>query len=271
MKSFRSLATCAAEMTALEAGVVFQLEKGLEAVAAKIGHTAKQALGQYQEAVGPFPGWEELADSTKADRVRQGYTENDPGLHSGQMRDSIEHQTQGLEAVIGSSDDRLVWFELGTTKQPPRPVLGPAVEHTREAIRKIVGSAVVKGLLGGRSIPASLEYDHETRDLEQVADDLPDNHAEEKREWHQEHEGHERNDEHRKRGPPRQAGFVRRVVLVRQDERIPTIGLPVWLAGDLPHVRVLHPTHPVSQPLLYAVEDIHEHRSLQNRRKNCPG
>ncbi|WP_287496913.1 hypothetical protein [Pandoraea sp. CB10b_02] len=161
MKQFGSLAAFAAEIATLEAGVVFQLHQGLEAVATKIEHTAKKEIGEYQEAVGPFPAWEELAESTKADRVRQGYTENDPGLRSGQMRDSIEHQTQGLEAVIGSNDDRLVWFELGTTKQPPRPVLGPAVEHNHEAIRKIVGGAVVKGLLGGGSIPASLEYDHE--------------------------------------------------------------------------------------------------------------
>lgn len=161
MKEFGSLAAFAAEMVAVRAGVVFHLHKGLEAVATKIEHTAKREIGEYQAAVGPFPAWDELADSTKVDRVRQGFTENDPGLRSGQMRDSIEHRTQGLEAVIGSNDDRLVWFELGTEKQPPRPVLGPAVEHNRAAIKKIVGGAVVKGLLGGGSIPANLEYDHE--------------------------------------------------------------------------------------------------------------
>lgn len=49
-----------------------------------------QVLGHYQTATGPFGSWPELADSTKADRVRQGYTENDPLLRSGQMRDDIQ-------------------------------------------------------------------------------------------------------------------------------------------------------------------------------------
>jgi HK97 gp10 family phage protein len=161
MKQFGSLAAFAAEIPALEDGVVLELERGLEAVAAMIEKTAKDEIGEYQEAVGPFPAWEELADSTKADRVSKGYTENDPLLRSGALRDSISHQTKGLEAVIGSDSDIAVYQELGTSKIPPRPFLGPAVERNHEAIKKIVGGAVVKGLLGGGSIPSSLEYDHE--------------------------------------------------------------------------------------------------------------
>jgi len=161
MREFSSLAAFAAEITALETKVVFQLEKGLEAVAVKIEKTAKKQIGEYQYAVGPFPEWEELADSTKADRVRKGYTENDPLLRSGQLRDSISHETKGLEAAIGSDSDIAVYQELGTVEIAPRPFLGPAVEHNHEAIKKIVGGAVVTGLLGGGSIPAGLEYDHE--------------------------------------------------------------------------------------------------------------
>lgn len=161
MKQFGSLSAFAAEIAALEVGVVSQLEKGLEAVANKIEKRAKKEIGEYQEAVGPFQAWEELADSTKAERVRKGYTENDPLLRSGELRESISHETKGLEAVIGSDSDIAVYQELGTPHIEPRPFLGPAVEHNHEAIRKIVGGAVVRGLLGGGSIPASLEYDHE--------------------------------------------------------------------------------------------------------------
>jgi len=161
MKEFGNFVAFAAELAALEAGVVFQLEKGLDAAAARVAQTARKELGAYQPAVGPFPAWEELADSTKADRVRKGYAENDPLLRTGELRNSISHQTRGLEAAIGSDSDVAVYQELGTPKIPPRPFLGPAVEHNHEAIRKIVGGAVVTGLLGGGSIPAGLEYDHE--------------------------------------------------------------------------------------------------------------
>ncbi|WP_045736805.1 HK97-gp10 family putative phage morphogenesis protein [Xanthomonas sp. MUS 060] len=161
MKQFGSLAAFATQLTVLEAGVVFQLEKGLDAVAAKIEKTAKEEIGEYQEAIGPFPAWEELADSTKEDRIYKGYTENDPLLRSGELRDSISHETKGLEAAIGSDSDIAVYQEMGTETIPPRPFLGPAVEYNHESIRKIVGGALVVGLLGGGSIPAELEYDHE--------------------------------------------------------------------------------------------------------------
>ena len=65
---------------------------------------AKAEIGTYQDQAGPFIAWPELADSTKEDRTRQGFTENDPGLRSGAMRDSIGTaiSTDGL-----GSPDRL--------------------------------------------------------------------------------------------------------------------------------------------------------------------
>lgn len=161
MKQFGSLAAFAAELVTLDAKVRAQLEEGLKKVALKVEKTAKDEIGTYQSAVGPYPAWEPLADSTRADRVSKGYTENDPLLRSGQLRDSISHVTRGLEADIGSDSDIAVFQELGAAHIPPRPFLGPAVEHNHAAIRKMIGGAVVKGLLGGGSIPASLEYDHE--------------------------------------------------------------------------------------------------------------
>jgi hypothetical protein len=109
---------------------------------------AKREVGTYQDGQGQIAGWAELADSTKDDRVRQGYSENDPGLRSGEMRDSIGHAVSENEGVVGSNDEKLVWFELGTSKQPPRSVLALAALHKGEAVAKILGHGMTASLLG---------------------------------------------------------------------------------------------------------------------------
>ena len=109
---------------------------------------AKREIGTYQDAAAPFAGWAELADSTKEDRVRLGFSENDPGLRTGEMRDSIGHVVGENEGVVGSNDDKLVWFELGTDKQTPRSVLGMAAVHKVEDVARILGEGVRAALVG---------------------------------------------------------------------------------------------------------------------------
>ena len=109
---------------------------------------AKREIGTYQDAAAPFAGWAELADSTKEDRVRLGFSENDPGLRTGEMRDSISHVAEHAEGVVGSNDEKLVWFELGTEKQPPRSVLGMAAVHNVEDVARILGEGVRAALIG---------------------------------------------------------------------------------------------------------------------------
>lgn len=147
-----SLAEFAIKLVELQTAELLALSHGLEKVAQLVEKTAKAEIGHYQQETGPFPAWAELADSTKSDRLSKGYTENDPGLRSGAMRDSIEHETKGLEAEIGSNDQNLVYFELGTTKQEPRPVLGTAVFRNKDKIERIIGHSAVAGLVGGEEI-----------------------------------------------------------------------------------------------------------------------
>lgn len=109
---------------------------------------AKDKIGTYQGEAGQFAGWAELTDFTKRDRVSQGYSENDPGLRSGEMRDSIEHKVQDGVAYVGSDDDKLVYFELGTSKQPPRSVLGGAAVEAMPEIVEILGENVIMALSG---------------------------------------------------------------------------------------------------------------------------
>lgn len=122
--------------------------KALDHIGKIVAEEAKHELGTYQEAVGQFGAWPSLAESTQAERTRLGFTPDDPGLRSGAMRDSIEHVVADREAVIGSADEHLEYFELGTRHQPPRSVLGMAVLHEEHQIRAIAGGAVVSAFIG---------------------------------------------------------------------------------------------------------------------------
>lgn len=133
----------------------------LEKCALLIEKDAKAQIGFYQPAVGPFQDWAELAESTEAEKARKGYLLDAPGLREGDMRDSIKHEVEGREAVVGSEDEKLEWFEFGTPKQPPRPVIGPAAFRNKENIQKILGAAAVEGITGGQLIHSSLGYDFE--------------------------------------------------------------------------------------------------------------
>lgn len=169
MKQLRSLGEMAAELALRVPIIAVELHHGIERVAVRIEKTAKAQIGTYQEAVGPFPGWPELAEATKDDRLRKGFTENDPLLRTGQRRDDITHAVDGLEAVIGTPENAptakiAVWEEFGTSREPARPVLGPAAFRSREAIQKLVGAAAVSGLIGSDRIHEALGYDFKTED-----------------------------------------------------------------------------------------------------------
>jgi hypothetical protein len=125
-----------------------EIHEGLEKASELVQEKAKEQLGVYQSAAGPFGSWSELADATKEDRVRLGYTPNDPGRRTGEMADSIKHVVGENEARIGSDDDEMLWFELGTVKQPPRSTLGTALVREEHEVARIMGEAVFKAVIG---------------------------------------------------------------------------------------------------------------------------
>lgn len=148
MKTFGSLGEFALHLGEL---IVIQHEAdnlALKRAALIIEKRAKEKIGEYQEQIGPFVAWADLAESTKADRIRKGYSEDEPGLRSREMRDSIEHQVESPEAHIGSNDDKLVFFELGTSKQPPRSVLGGAAVEESDKVAEVIGETVMLWLVG---------------------------------------------------------------------------------------------------------------------------
>lgn len=156
MREFTSLGSFGAYLLEAAAREAVALEVGLKKAAEHVEKVARAEFGEYQAAVGSFPAWAELAPATKADRVAQGFSENDPLLRTGELRDSIGNRVSGLEAEIGSDDDVMVYQELGTETIPPRPVLGPAAVRSEKAIQRILGEAALLGILGTHSLPSEL-------------------------------------------------------------------------------------------------------------------
>lgn len=143
-----SLAGFAAHVGGMIVEVEVAKREALEEAAKIIEEEAKRVLGTYDY------NWPQLAQSTQDQRTHLGYTPNDPGLRSGAMRDSIEHTVfQGIyrdDAEIGSNDDNLVYFELGTSKQPPRSVLAGAAHEKEAEVRALLGHKVVPVLTGSK-------------------------------------------------------------------------------------------------------------------------
>lgn len=128
----------------------------LEVAAQVIEVEAKSIMGEYQRNnMGPFVKWKELTPYTKRERLRLGYSENNPLVRSGKLRNSITHDTDvsGLEAIVGSDDQRMVYTELGTSKMPPRPVLGLAAYRTRKKVVNLLGGMTVSAFLNNDFSP----------------------------------------------------------------------------------------------------------------------
>lgn len=116
----------AREMSSASASIATGLEVSFRVIVKEIEETAKEEIGVYQPAYGPFDAWVPLAESTKAERIRQGYSEDEPLLRSGELRDSIESEVVGLAAIVGTKSEIGLWQEVGTSHTPPRPFIGPA-------------------------------------------------------------------------------------------------------------------------------------------------
>jgi phage gpG-like protein len=145
-----TLGEMAVRMGVAAAGFRARANAALRVCARMIEASAKSEFGHYQPSVGPHPAWAELADATKQQRVALGYSENDPLLRSGELRESISHEVFGLEAAIGSTSEVMLYQELGSKdgSLPARPVLGPAAFVNKERVQAILGAAMIQGVMG---------------------------------------------------------------------------------------------------------------------------
>ncbi|MBB3175411.1 HK97 gp10 family phage protein [Endobacter medicaginis] len=99
----------------------------LDQVGDAVAADAKSRIGTYDGNE-----WPALAESTIADRVRRGYSPDEPLLRTGQLRDSIQHEVDGDTVTVGSGLDIAAYQELGTSRIPPRPFIAPAMMHAGE-------------------------------------------------------------------------------------------------------------------------------------------
>lgn len=114
---------------AIKAPSIFETQFSI--MGGKIAQDAKDLLGHYhRQNTGPFKEWEELKNSTKRERKYKGFSENDPLLRTGELRDSISFTVTKTGFVVGSTSKVAVWQEKGTTDYrviPPRSFLGLAM------------------------------------------------------------------------------------------------------------------------------------------------
>lgn len=136
----------ARELSSASASIATGLEVSFRVIVKEIEETAKEEIGVYQPAYGPFDAWAPLAESTKADRVRKGYTEDDPLLRSGELRDSIQSEVVGLAAIVGTKSEIGFWQEVGTSHIPPRPFMGPAYVRKIDPLIDAVRTTISLGI-----------------------------------------------------------------------------------------------------------------------------
>lgn len=151
-ESFTSLGQFALRLLAADVAIQVQAHRALHKVGKIVEDEAKDEIGRYQDAIGPYPAWAPLAPATEERKAQMGYPADAPLLATGQMRDNITHEVAGPEVVIGSPDERALYHEVGTDKMPPRPVFGPAAYKSRGAIEKAFGEAIMAGLLNGKQV-----------------------------------------------------------------------------------------------------------------------
>lgn len=126
-----------------------EIAEGLKEGAKDLQQAARDEIGTYQaEDMGGAEPWAELAGSTKEDRVRHGFPENEPGRRSGEMADSYSAEADKMKITLGSTSDKAKWFEEGTPTQPPRSVIIPALFRNDEQITRRIAHRITRALVG---------------------------------------------------------------------------------------------------------------------------
>lgn len=138
----------AAHMSALAAHHGHPSHEAMEKAANLVAEEAKAEIGHYQDAVGGFAAWEQLAGVTQKKRADAGFTPNDPLLVTGDLQKSIESTVADNKGYVGSGLDEAVWQEMGTERIPPRSFLGGAAARKGHEVARLLGRDVVSSIAG---------------------------------------------------------------------------------------------------------------------------
>ena len=96
-----------------------EIQEALRESGTIVRDEAKRVLGTYDY------GWPALSPVTVA---RKG-GRDEPGIDTREMHDSVNFQVETGAVQIGTDEEKAVWFELGTSRQPPRSFLAQALVH----------------------------------------------------------------------------------------------------------------------------------------------
>jgi hypothetical protein len=99
---------------------------------------------------------QDLAPATQTERLRLGYSENDPLVRKGDLRDSYKEAREGLTVGVGSSDPVAGYQEFGTATIPARPTVEIGLHESADEILAIV-EAAAGAALGMGSASSELE------------------------------------------------------------------------------------------------------------------
>ena len=121
-----------------------ELAIGLDKVGQLAEANAAELPGHYQ------PGWAPLAESTLADKEKQGFPVPSPLKRTGEMAESYRKDVDvaELEMVIGSESKIALYQEMGTVHIPPRPVCSTALKNSLPFATDVFGEIAVKLLTG---------------------------------------------------------------------------------------------------------------------------
>lgn len=145
-RTFSSLSGLIAHMEGVARTLPHAEHEALDAVTTDALDKAKEVIGHYQSD----PAWAALAKATVEDRTRKGFTPDAPLDRTGGFRDSFERHVEGAHhAAIGTNDPRGDYFEHGTSRMPPRPVLGAVQAQHEHRLGDVAARRVHRHLNSG--------------------------------------------------------------------------------------------------------------------------
>src|ERR1700730_2629559 len=109
-----------------------------------IAHACELVAAEAKRVLGTEGyGWPALSPATLAHKMQSGML-----LETGELRGSIEWNSEGNEGHVGSNLDKAVWHEFGTSRTPPRSFLAGAAMAIEDKIHKMAARAVMAVMLG---------------------------------------------------------------------------------------------------------------------------
>lgn len=152
-REFESLEAFGRHLVMAELAWRHDRKVALNEAAKLIKQDARAQIGHYQDAHGNYPAWEQLAESTEDEKARLGAPPDAPLERFGDLKKSFRSTLVGDdEVIVGSTDPVMEYHEFGTSKMPPRPVLGPALFKNIESIRNLLGFAAMDAVISGQRL-----------------------------------------------------------------------------------------------------------------------